>query len=71
MSRAFWLKALLAIFLFTLAVIQFIPPAPSQQPAEPAGEPESPAAAQHKQVSFVTSDAGNSVLHRNLLTQSG
>jgi len=71
MSRAFWLKGLLAIFLIALAVIQFIPPAPSQPPAEPAGDPESPAAAEHHQVSFFTSDAGNSILHRHLLTKAG
>lgn len=39
MSRAFWYKILLAAFLITLAVIQFIPPAPVQLPVElPAAE---------------------------------
>jgi len=34
MSRAFWYKLLLAVFLIALAVIQFIPPAPVQLPAD-------------------------------------
>tara|TARA_R100000005_G_scaffold70627_1_gene38200 strand:- start:8762 stop:9670 length:909 start_codon:yes stop_codon:yes gene_type:complete len=42
MSRAFWYKFLLAVFLIALAVIQFIPPAPVQLPAElPVAERES------------------------------
>tara|TARA_R110001599_G_scaffold1478_3_gene7318 strand:- start:6968 stop:7876 length:909 start_codon:yes stop_codon:yes gene_type:complete len=41
MSRTFWYKILLAAFLITLAVIQFIPPAPVQLPVElPAAERE-------------------------------